>query len=137
MHPLVVAVPYRRPDVGTGGTVREADAQVAAGIAERRVRALARAEALARDLADIVERSAEASRDDEHDPEGATIGFERAQVTALLDAAHAEVAALEAAAVRLDAGTHGICANCGVAIPDERRIARPTSRICVTCAVRT
>lgn len=113
------------------------DAQVAAAIAERRARAEARATALGRDLADIVERSEESSRDDEHDPEGATIGFERAQVTALLDAARDEVAALDAAARRLADGRHGTCERCGAPIPAERRIARPTSRFCVGCAART
>lgn len=110
------------------------DAPVAAAIAERRGRAEARAAALARDLEDIVERSAEASRDDEHDPEGATIGFERAQVVALLDAARREVTALDAAAARLAAGRHGTCERCGGAIPPERRVARPTSPYCVPCA---
>lgn len=111
-----------------------AQTRVGEEIESRRVRARERAATLQRDLEDIIERSEDASRDDEHDPEGATIGFERAQVAALLDAAHRELAALDEAAARMAAGTHGTCSRCGGAIPFERRLARPTATTCVGCA---
>jgi DnaK suppressor protein len=99
-----------------------------------RERTLARITALTRDFEDIVERSSDASRDDEHDPEGATIAFERAQVSALLAAARAKLLDLEAAEQRLRHGGHTTCEGCGGPIPEERRLARPSTRTCVSCA---
>lgn len=99
-----------------------------------RARTQARIAALTRDFDEIVERSTAASRDDEHDPEGSTIAFERAQVSALLDAARAHLSDIEVAAQRLAAGDHGTCDRCGGEILGERHHARPTARTCVTCA---
>lgn len=101
---------------------------------ERRERAEARVTALTRNFDDIVEHSAEASRDDEHDPEGATIGFERAQVIALIEAAEQQLADVELARERLDQGIHDRCERCGDAISADRLRARPTARTCVRCA---
>lgn len=72
--------------------------------------------------------------DDEHDPEGPTLAFERAQTEAI--ARQAEEAAAEAAAAiaRLDAGTYGVCESCGQRIAPARLAARPTARLCVVCA---
>jgi DnaK suppressor protein len=109
-------------------------AAVRAEVDARRARAARRREALERDLADIVERSFDASRDDEHDPEGATIAFERAQVGALLDAARRTLAELDEVARRLDEGQLPTCERCGGPIGRERSLARPTARRCVTCA---
>jgi DnaK suppressor protein len=99
-----------------------------------RDRTLARIRALTRDFDDIVERSSDASRDDEHDPEGATIAFERAQVAALLAAARARLGDLDLAEERLRRGTHEVCESCGARITAARRLARPTARTCVDCA---
>jgi DnaK suppressor protein len=104
-------------------------------LAAERERALARIRALRRDFDDIVERSTDASRDDEHDPEGATIAFERAQVAALLAAARARLADLDLADERLRRGTHDRCEGCGAGIPVARRLVRPTARTCVGCAI--
>jgi len=46
-----------------------------------------RIEELTREFDSIVESAALEAPDDEHDPEGSTIGFERAQVAALIDQA--------------------------------------------------
>jgi DnaK suppressor protein len=99
-----------------------------------RARVLARVAALEKDFHDIVERSSDASRDDEHDPEGATIAFERAQVSALLAAARAQLLEIDAAEARIERGEHDRCERCGAGIPAERRSARPTARTCVRCA---
>jgi RNA polymerase-binding protein DksA len=37
---------------------------------------------------------------------------------------------------RLDAGTYGICMNCGRAIPAARLTALPYTTLCVECAAR-
>jgi len=73
--------------------------------------------------------------DDEHDPEGATIAFERQQVAALLHQARGTREDLERALAQLDAGTYGRCDQCGDAIAAERLAARPSARICISCAV--
>jgi DnaK suppressor protein len=110
--------------------------QLRASLAAERSRTLDRIRALTRDVDDIVERSSDASRDDEHDPEGATIAFERAQVLSLLAAARNQLEAIDRAVGRLDAGTHATCGRCGATIPAERRLARPTATTCVGCAAR-
>jgi DnaK suppressor protein len=109
-------------------------AAVLGSLRDERARVLARITALDRDFHDIVERSSDASRDDEHDPEGATIAFERAQVSALLAAARAQLVEIDVAEARIERGEHDRCERCGAGIPAERRSARPTARTCVRCA---
>jgi RNA polymerase-binding protein DksA len=89
---------------------------------------------LERDLASIIDASASANSDDEHDPEGATIAFERQQVIALLDQARQTAARLERALARLDRGGYGTCEDCGAPIGEERLEARPASTTCIQCA---
>jgi DnaK suppressor protein len=104
---------------------------------ERRHRAMRRRDALQGDFADIVERSSDASRDDEHDPEGATIAFERAQVASLLSAAEQEVLDVDRAVDRVRSGIHDRCEICGGEVSSERLRARPATRTCVDCARTT
>jgi DnaK suppressor protein len=108
--------------------------ELLARLADERRRTIDRLGSLTRDFDDIVERSSDASRDDEHDPEGATIAFERAQVSALLAAARAQLTELDLAEERVREGGHDVCEVCGGPIPGERRLARPTTRTCVRCA---
>jgi DnaK suppressor protein len=108
--------------------------ELRAAIAARRARAEERARALAGDFDDIVTASADAVRDDEHDPEGATIAFERAHVSALLAAARAQLEALDAAEARLGGPGAGRCERCDGAIAFERLLARPATTRCVGCA---
>ena len=86
------------------------------------------------DLASLIEASRSSNADDEHDPEGATIAFERAQLSALLDGTRRRVVELDEALQRLDAGTYGVCEVCGEPIPPARLEARPSARTCVGCA---
>lgn len=101
-----------------------------------RLRARAEAEAgtLAQDLEALFLASRDSNADDEHDPEGATIGFERAQLTALLAGARKRIADVDDALRRVDAGTYGVCERCGQPIGDERLAARPFARFCMACA---
>jgi DnaK suppressor protein len=69
--------------------------------------------------------------DDEHDPEGATLAWERQQAAALLDDAVVERDALVAALDRVAAGTYGVCEVCGRPIPAARLEARPAATRCV------
>jgi DnaK suppressor protein len=97
-------------------------------------RTLERLAALEREHARIVEATELANTDDEHDPEGATIAFERAQVAELRRSATLELTAIDAALARVEAGTFGTCAACGGVIPPERLEARPTTDRCVACS---
>ena len=101
---------------------------------QRREAALALIATLERDFAAVVAASGDSNADDEHDPEGATIAFERAQLDASITELRAQVAELDAALERVAAGTHGICEVCGLPIPPERLEARPAARTHVHCA---
>jgi len=101
--------------------------------AERR-RTERRLAQLREDHEGFVEASRDTNADDEHDPEGTTIAFERSQVGALVRQAVAHLADLAAADERLAAGSYGVCERCGGVIPDGRLQARPTARTCVACA---
>lgn len=89
---------------------------------------------LEREHAEIVAASASSNADDEHDPEGATIAFERQQLVALLQQARRTRVDLERGLEQLDAGTYGTCESCGVPIAPERLEARPDARTCIACA---
>lgn len=84
----------------------------------------------------MVAASRDSNADDEHDPEGATIAFERAQVDALARAAIERLAEVDAALERVDAGRYGVCERCGAPIPAARLAVRPTAVTCVACAER-
>ena len=101
--------------------------------AERR-RTQARHDALVADYDGVVAASRDTNADDEHDPEGTTIAFERSQVGALVAQAREHLAEVDAALSRLDAGTYGVCERCGEPIPAGRLEARPTARRCVGCS---
>ncbi|RXR25449.1 TraR/DksA family transcriptional regulator [Oerskovia turbata] len=114
---------------------REArDAVVRARLLALRDETEVRREALRRDVAGIVEASKDSNADDEHDPDGATIAFERAQVGALLRLAEQQSAEAEAALARLDAGTYETCETCGGPVGQARLAVRPTARRCIACA---
>ena len=83
---------------------------------------------------DIVEAAALTNTDDEHDPEGATLAFERAQVTSLLRQAAADRAALHDTSQRLDAPHYGTCEICAGFIGVERLMALPATHRCIRCA---
>lgn len=95
---------------------------------------LARIDALTTDFDAIVAGSAETTGDDEHDPEGSTIAYERAQIAALLGAARAYLDDLDQAVARLADGRYSVCEECGGPIAAQRLAARPAARTCIDCA---
>jgi DnaK suppressor protein len=101
---------------------------------EERRRATRRLAALRGDHRGFVDASRDTNADDEHDPEGATIAFERQQVAALVRRAEQHVEEVDAALARVAYGTYGVCVVCGGAIPPERLEVRPTATACVGCA---
>ncbi len=111
-------------------------AEAHARLASERIAAEARATALARDVAVIVESAKAGATDDEHDPEGATVAFERAQAMAMLEETRVQIADLEAAQLRLADGTYGRCERCHQDIAAERLVARPSATLCIGCASR-
>lgn len=109
-------------------------ADLRAVLAADRLDTVERLDGLARDLQAIIEAARLVSTDDEHDPEGATIAFERSQTSALLADAVRHLADLDTALERIAAGHYGTCERCGDAIARDRLLARPTARTCITCA---
>src|SRR4051812_18490651 len=106
------------------------------GVTTARLDTIEQIAQLTASLTDIMDASSSVATDDEHDPEGATIAFERAQVAALLDRARARLTDLDEALARLAAGTYGSCESCGRPIGPERLAARPSARTCIACASR-
>jgi DnaK suppressor protein len=98
------------------------------------VAARAQIEALTSEFEDMVAAAASSNIDDEHDPEGATIAFERQQIAALLEQARRRLGDIEAALARREAGDYGRCETCGRPIGAERLAARPAARTCIDCA---
>ncbi len=103
---------------------------------EARRRAVRRLADLTGDYAGIVEASRDSNADDEHDPEGSTIAFERSQLGTLVEDARHQLVEIDAALDRLAEGTYGVCERCGRPVPAARLDARPVARRCVDCAGR-
>lgn len=89
---------------------------------------------LGADIDSLVQARQGSNNDDEHDPEGSTLAFERSQTDALLAQSTKRLADIAAALERLDAGTYGVCENCGKPIAPARLDARPYAPTCITCA---
>jgi RNA polymerase-binding transcription factor DksA len=104
---------------------------------DERTRTRERLDGLLGDYSGIVEASADSNADDEHDPEGSTIAFERSQVGALVGQARAHLAEVDAALERVEDGTYGVCESCGRPVAPARLEARPVARTCITCASRS
>ena len=102
-----------------------------------RAASFARLDASTEQVRDIIAAAEGSNLDDEHDPEGATIAFEREQLTALRRQACDRIVEIDEALQRLAAGTYGMCEQCGAVIPDERLAIRPAARTCVRCAGRS
>jgi RNA polymerase-binding transcription factor len=105
-------------------------------LAAQRADTLQRLTELEREFAAILESSGAAGTDDEHDPEGATIAFERQHAAALLTQARQHLAQIDAAMLRLAEGRYGTCEYCGGPIGAARLTARPVATTCINCASR-
>ncbi len=95
---------------------------------------LATLAALEHEHARLVEASLDSNADDEHDPEGATIAFEREQLSAALERTRAALARIDQAQSELEAGRYGLCSGCGEPIAVARLEARPLATHCNNCA---
>ena len=105
-------------------------------LAADRDQTLDRLAELEREFAAIVTSANEGSAggDDEHDPEGATVAFERQHIAALAAQAREHLAEIDAALAKIDSGIYEICDICGGEIGAERLTVRPASLICIRCA---
>ena len=105
-------------------------------LADEHEQALARLASLTGDHEAMVAASLDTNADDEHDPEGATIAFERSQIGALVRQVRHHVAEVDAALDRVADGTYGVCEVCGGDIGAARLDALPAARTCIRCAAR-
>jgi len=103
-------------------------------LAAERAAAAERLGGLEREFTELVESARQSNVDDEHDPEGATIAFERQHVAALVTQARDRLAEIDSAIARLADGRYGTCEGCGKPIGAERLAARPATRTCFACA---
>ena len=101
-----------------------------------REEALARLASLTADHDAVVAASLDTNADDEHDPEGATIAFERSQIGALVRHVRHHLAEVDAALARVEARAYGVCEECGSPIGAARLEALPAARTCIECAAR-
>jgi DnaK suppressor protein len=103
-------------------------------LADERALVVRRLAALRGDFGGMVEASRDSNADDEHDPEGHTIAFERSQLDTLIRQAETRLAEVDAALARVADGSYGTCLVCGRPIPPARLEARPAAATCVGCA---
>jgi len=89
---------------------------------------------LVSDLDSFQHSRQDAPVDDEHDPEGPTLAFERSQSTAILGQTRIHLSQIESALEHIDGGTYGVCVTCHKPIPVARLEVRPYSTQCVGCA---
>ena len=102
--------------------------------ADERARTAQQIGDLERRFDDIVAAAELTSTDDEHDPEGATIAYERAQVWALLQQARQDLASIDDATPVLASGALPRCRGCAGPIGVERLLALPGVHTCIRCA---
>lgn len=114
---------------------RRLDADPRRRLDAERVATRDRVNSLGAELRRLEESAAEVATDDEHDPDGSGgLAVGRAQLQALREQARQQLAEIEAAVQRLDAGRYGVCERCGRPVAAERLAARPTARVCIDCA---
>lgn len=105
-------------------------------LARLRTDAAARVAAATAALDELVHDREGSTDDDEHDPEGVTLSSEWSRLSGLAEAAASELRQVDEAVARLDAGSYGLCAECGRPIPKGRLEVRPFATHCVACAER-
>jgi DnaK suppressor protein len=88
------------------------------------------------DMIAYVSSRQDAPTDDEHDPEGPTLAFERSQASAMLGQTKRHLSEIDAALVRMDEGTYGQCTVCHGPIAIGRLQVRPQAPLCIRCAER-
>lgn len=125
-----------RPGDGSPESLRDGLAEIRGLLTVDRERTSALILSLTRSFDSIVEATQDTATDDEHDPEGSTIAFERSHASATLASAERHLADVEAALGRIAQGHYGHCERCGEPVSPERLLARPVARTCISCATK-
>jgi len=73
---------------------------------------------------------------DQNFADSSQVTAERGEVEALAGSLRESLSDVEAALVKLEAGTFGVCEGCGQSIPPARLEAKPAARLCMDCASR-
>jgi DnaK suppressor protein len=107
-----------------------------ARLEQERTETRARLAALREDFTGVVDASRDTNADDEHDPEGQTIAWERSQTGALVRQAEHHLEEIDLALRKVEERLYGLCETCYQPIAPARLEARPTARTCVSCASR-
>ena len=105
--------------------------EAAARLHEQRTLLRVRVSRLSDDMAALIAASRDSNADDEHDPEGQTIAYERSQLAAVTSQALEHLTEVDAAIERVATGRYGVCEMCGKPIDEARLEVRPTARTCV------
>jgi DnaK suppressor protein len=71
---------------------------------------------------------------DEGFADSGQVTAERGEVEALANSLVETLTEVEHALEKFDAGTFGVCEQCGDPIPDARLEAKPAARLCINCA---
>ncbi len=116
--------------IDSAGEVHAASAALLLDRAETR----SRIESMSAELLAVAAAVQGSNIDDEHDPEGSTVAFEREQLAALRARARVHLDEIDAALARIATGDYGRCVRCGGPIGDGRLSALPAAACCVRCA---
>lgn len=68
--------------------------------------------------------------------DAAAVTAERTEVLGLVESLKSQLDDIDTALAHIDAGTYGICANCGKEIEPDRLAFRPASVLCVECKTK-
>jgi DnaK suppressor protein len=73
---------------------------------------------------------------DQNFADSSQVTAERGEVEALANSLKESLAEVEHALAKFEAGTYGLCENCGQPIAPARLEAKPAARLCINCASR-
>lgn len=73
---------------------------------------------------------------DQNFADSSQVTAERGEVEALANSLKETLAEVEHALAKFEAGTYGLCENCGQPIAPARLEAKPGARLCINCASR-
>ncbi len=73
-------------------------------------------------------------REDEGFADSGSVAAEKGNTISLAETLSESIADIDAALVRLDSGTFGICTECGATIGEARLDIRPAAKCCLDCA---
>jgi DnaK suppressor protein len=86
------------------------------------------------ELDGVRDARADASADDEHDPEGSTLTSDWSRIEGIRSGLQVRLGENGEAIARLAAGTYGACIRCARKIGAARLDARPSAALCIDCA---